>query len=63
MLKRHSMHCKADEKNGTACEFEDIDASLREVLDRPIKDLEQRIRSQLDADEGPQSPPSPASSS
>ena len=50
MRKCHSMHCKADEKNGTACEFEDLDADLREVLDRRIKDLEQRIKTCLDSD-------------
>ena len=50
MRKRHALHCKADEKNGTACEFEDIDADLREVLDRRIKDLEQRIKACLDSD-------------
>ena len=26
MRKCHSMHCKADETNGTACEFEELDA-------------------------------------
>ena len=35
MRKHHSMHCKADERNETARGFEDIDAGLREVLDRP----------------------------
>ena len=50
MRKRHALHCKADEKNGTACECEDIDADLREVLDRRIKDLEQRIKACLDSD-------------
>ena len=49
MRKRHALHCKADEKNGTACECEDIDADLREVLDRRIKDLEQRIKTRLDS--------------
>ena len=48
--KRHALHCKADEKNGTVCEFEDIHADLREVLDRRIKDLEQRIKTRLDSD-------------
>ena len=50
MRKRHALHCKAGEKTGTACEFEDIDADLREVLDRRIKDLEQRIKACLDSD-------------
>ena len=51
MRKRHALHCKADQKTGAACEFEDIDADLREVLDRRIKDLEQRIKTCLDSDE------------
>ena len=50
MRKRHALHCKADQKTGAACEFEDIDADLREVLDRRIKDLEQRIKTCLDSD-------------
>ena len=50
MRKRHALHCKADEKNGTACEFEDIEADLWEVLDRRIKDLEQRTKTRLDSD-------------
>ena len=49
--KRHALHCKADGKTGAACEFEDIDADLREVLDRRIKDLEQRIKIHLDSDD------------
>ena len=51
MRKRHALHCKAGEKTGAACEFEDIDAELREVPDRRIKDLEQRIKIQIDSDE------------
>ena len=31
MRKRHALHCKAGGKTGAACEFEDIDAELREV--------------------------------
>ena len=49
--KRHALHCKADEKTGAACEFEDINADLREVLDRRIKDLEQRIKTCFDSDD------------
>ena len=44
MRKRHALHCKAGEKTGATCEFEDINADLREVLDRRIKGLEQRIK-------------------
>ena len=51
MRKRHALHCKAGEKTGAACEFEDIDADLREVPDRRIKDLEQRIKIPIDSDE------------
>ena len=51
MHKRHALHCKADEETGAACEFEDIDADLREIPDRRIEDLEQRIKINLDSDE------------
>ena len=37
--KRHSMYCKVDKMNETACEFEVIAADLREVLDLSIDTL------------------------
>ena len=49
MRKRHALHCKAGEKTGAAGEFEDLDVDVREVLDRRIKDLEQRIKTCLDS--------------
>ena len=45
------MQCKASGKHGTAGEFEDIDSDFREMLDRQIKELEQRIEMLL-ASEG-----------
>ena len=49
--KRHALHSASNQKTVTACEFEDIDAGLREVPDRRIKDLEQRIKIRLDSDD------------
>ena len=51
MRKRHALHCKAGGKTEAAGEFEDLDVDVREVLDRRIKDLEQRIKTCLDSDE------------
>ena len=51
ILKRHSTQCKAAGKHGTADEFEDIDSDFRELLDRQIRTLEQRIETLL-ASEG-----------
>ena len=50
MRKRHALHCKAGGKTGAADKFEDLDADVREVLDRRIKDLERRIKTCLDSD-------------
>ena len=49
-LKRHSLQCKAREKHGTACDFEDFDNEFKDLMNRQIKELEQRIEILLASD-------------
>ena len=49
-LKRHTLHCKARAKHGTADEFESLDNELKGLLTRQIKELDQRIETLLASD-------------